>query len=177
MRGTVRLCKTIRICECQYQHEILEGKDPETGLNKTAKAAAYSHKFCGNLCKDILDTVVHRDLFALDTTFPVSCYETAPVSAPVGDIAEAIDKINVEGVSFKGIDADAQNFHRCLQDKSIAHLKSSLVCLFDEARTTMGHAPNESILYIDSGVSDTNKVWTYLKQVEPAFSVFHLVYI
>jgi hypothetical protein len=178
MRGTVRLFKTKRVCNCQYPHEILEGIDPDTGLNKTATAAAYSHKFCGNLCKDIMDTAVYRNLFALDNTFPVSCYEIAPVSAPVGDIAETIDKMNVEGISFKGIDADAQNFHRCLQDKSVTHLKSSLVCLFDEARTTMGHAPNESILYIDSGVSDTNKVWTYLKQViEPAFSVFHLVYI
>ena len=185
MRGTVRLSKTKRVCDCKLAHEILQGKDPETGLNWTAGAAAYSHKFCCNLCKDILDTIVHRKLCVAQTvscyeTAPVSCLETAPVTVTVEDIAETIDKIDAEGlgVTFQGIDANARNFHRCLQGKTVSHLKSCLVCLFDEARHTVGDAPNESLLYIDSGVSDTNKIWTYLKHIlVPAFSVFHLVYV
>ena len=81
-------------------------------------------------------------------------------------------------MSFQGIDANARNVHRCLQDKSVAHLKACLVVLFDDARHKVGDDPDQNWLYINAGVCDSNTIWAYLKSVlTPAFSIFHLVYL
>ena len=170
MKGNVILWYCIKICVCRYGHLMLQGKDPETGLNRTASAAAYSDKFCNNLCRDIIHTIAFRDLRA---RFCVDTYMSTPASEPK-PVLDEISKIDVAGCTLEG---EAAQVHRPLSDLQNSRLRACILDMLDQARSITGEAPGQSVSFLDSGVIKPNTVSLLMRDtLMPVFVAHHIIY-
>ena len=53
VRGTVPLKASVRWCEGNHSHQMLQGRLPD-GRSRTSVAAAYTFPFCRAIVKDII---------------------------------------------------------------------------------------------------------------------------